>query len=91
MILVLANGVGGGLQVVATFIPIIASLYLFLSVVEDTGYMARAAFVMDRFMRSIGLPGKAFVPLIVGFGCNVPAVMATRPWRTSASASSPSS
>jgi len=76
--LVMADGVGGGLQVVATFIPIIASLYLFLSVVEDSGYMARAAFVMDRFMRSIGLPGKAFVPLIVGFGCNVPAVMATR-------------
>jgi ferrous iron transport protein B len=76
--LLLADGVGGGLRVVATFIPIIASLYLFLSVVEDTGYMARAAFVMDRFMRSIGLPGKAFVPLIVGFGCNVPAVMATR-------------
>jgi len=76
--LVLAEGIGGGLQVVATFIPIIASLYLFLSVVEDTGYMARAAFVMDRFMRSVGLPGKAFVPLIVGFGCNVPAVMATR-------------
>ncbi len=76
--LILAHGVGGGLRVVATFIPIIASLYLFLSVVEDTGYMARAAFVMDRLMRSIGLPGKAFVPLIVGFGCNVPAVMATR-------------
>lgn len=76
--LILADGVGGGLRVVATFIPIIASLYLFLSVVEDTGYMARAAFVMDRLMRSIGLPGKAFVPLIVGFGCNVPAVMATR-------------
>jgi ferrous iron transport protein B len=78
LMLVLADGIGGGLQVVATFIPIIASLYIFLSVVEDTGYMARAAFVMDRFMRSIGLPGKAFVPLIVGFGCNVPAVMATR-------------
>jgi len=74
----LADGVGGGLQVVATFIPIITSLYLFLSLLEDSGYMARAAFVMDRFMRSIGLPGKAFVPLIVGFGCNVPAVMATR-------------
>ena len=73
-----ANGVGGGLQVVATFIPIIAALYLFLSVVEDSGYMARAAFVMDRAMRAIGLPGKAFVPLIVGFGCNVPAIMATR-------------
>ncbi len=78
LVLVLADGIGGGLQIVSTFVPIIATLYLFLSVVEDTGYMARAAFVMDRFMRSIGLPGKAFVPLIVGFGCNVPAVMATR-------------
>ncbi|MBV2122195.1 MAG: Fe(2+) transporter permease subunit FeoB [Candidatus Thiodiazotropha sp. (ex Ctena orbiculata)] len=78
MVVLLANGAGGGVQVVATFIPIITALYLFLSVVEDSGYMARAAFVMDRFMRSIGLPGKAFVPMIVGFGCNVPAVMATR-------------
>ena len=75
---VLADGIGGGIQIVATFIPIITALYLFLSIIEDSGYMARAAFVMDRFMRSIGLPGKAFVPLIVGFGCNVPAVMATR-------------
>ena len=74
----IADGAGAGLQVVATFIPIIAALYLFLSVLEDSGYMARAAFVMDRFMRAIGLPGKAFVPLIVGFGCNVPAIMATR-------------
>jgi ferrous iron transport protein B len=78
VILILAHGLGGGLQVVATFIPIIACLYLFLSFLEDSGYMARAAFVMDRFMRAIGLPGKAFVPMIVGFGCNVPAVMATR-------------
>ena len=78
LVVLLADGAGGGLQVVATFIPIIACLYLFLSVLEDSGYMARAAFVMDRFMRAIGLPGKAFVPLIVGFGCNVPAVMATR-------------
>ena len=78
VILILAQGLGGGLQVVATFIPIIACLYLFLSFLEDSGYMARAAFVMDRFMRAIGLPGKAFVPMIVGFGCNVPAVMATR-------------
>ncbi len=75
---IVADGVGGGIQVVATFIPIITGLYLFLSALEDSGYMARAAFVMDRFMRSIGLPGKAFVPLIVGFGCNVPAIMATR-------------
>ncbi len=78
LVVLLADGAGGGVQVVATFIPIITALYLFLSVVEDSGYMARAAFVMDRFMRSIGLPGKAFVPMIVGFGCNVPAVMATR-------------
>lgn len=78
IILILAPGLGGGLQVVATFIPIITCLYLFLSFLEDSGYMARAAFVMDRFMRAIGLPGKAFVPMIVGFGCNVPAVMATR-------------
>ena len=75
---VVADGVGGGIQVVATFIPIIAFLYLFLSALEDSGYMARAAFVMDRAMRAIGLPGKSFVPLIVGFGCNVPAIMATR-------------
>ena len=74
----LANGVGGGIQTVATFIPIIGCLFLFLSALEDSGYMARAAFVMDRFMRTIGLPGKSFVPLIVGFGCNVPAIMAAR-------------
>jgi ferrous iron transport protein B len=74
----LADGVGAGIQVVATFIPIIGFLYLFLSFLEGSGYMARAAFVMDRFMRALGLPGKAFVPLIVGFGCNVPAIMAAR-------------
>ncbi|EIJ33574.1 Fe(2+) transporter permease subunit FeoB [Thiothrix nivea] len=74
----LANGIGGGIQTVATFIPVIGFLYLFLSFLEDSGYMARAAFVMDRFMRWVGLPGKSFVPLIVGFGCNVPAIMATR-------------
>lgn len=74
----LADGLGGGVQVVATFIPIIGFLYLFLSFLEGSGYMMRAAFVVDRFMRSLGLPGKAFVPLIVGFGCNVPAIMATR-------------
>mgnify|MGYP002700192133 CR=1 FL=1 len=74
----LADGLGGGIQVVATFIPIIATLYFCLSILEDSGYMARAAFVMDRFMRKVGLPGKAFVPLIVGFGCNVPSIMAAR-------------
>jgi len=76
--LLLSKGIGGGAQVVATFIPVIGSLFLFLSVLEDSGYMARATFVMDRLMRWIGLPGKSFVPLIVGFGCNVPAIMATR-------------
>lgn len=74
----LADGLGGGIQIVATFIPIIGFLYLFLSALEDSGYMARAAFLTDRFMRAVGLPGKAFVPLIVGFGCNVPAIMAAR-------------
>lgn len=74
----LAQGIGGGIQVILTFVPVIGFLYLFLSMLEDSGYMARAAFVMDRFMRWVGLPGKSFVPLIVGFGCNVPAVMATR-------------
>ena len=73
-----ANGIGGGIQVVATFIPIIGALFLFLTVLEESGYMARAAFVMDHFMRKLGISGKAFVPLIVGFGCNVPGIMATR-------------
>ena len=74
----IADGIGGGIQVVATFIPVIGGLYLFLAFLEDSGYMARAAFVMDRFLGKIGLSGRAFVPLIIGFGCNVPAVMATR-------------
>ena len=74
----ITNGLGGGVQVVATFIPIVGFLFMFLSVLEDSGYMSRAAFVMDRFMLMIGLPGKSFVPMIVGFGCNVPAIMATR-------------
>ena len=75
---VLANGLGGGLQIVATFIPIITTLFLFLSVVEDTGYMARAAFVMDRVMQKVGLHGKSFLPMVVGFGCSVPGLYATR-------------
>ena len=78
VITLLAQGVGGGITLVATFIPVIGFLYLSLSLLEDSGYMSRAAFVVDRLMSGIGLPGNAFVPLIVGFGCNVPAVMATR-------------
>lgn len=74
----LADGVGGGIQTTATFIPQIGLLFVFLSVLEDSGYLARAAFVMDRLMRWIGLPGKSFVPMLVGFGCNIPAIMATR-------------
>ncbi len=75
---ILAGGLGGGIQTIATFIPPIGFMFLFLSFLEDSGYMARAAFVMDRFMRFIGLPGKSFIPMLVGFGCNVPAIMATR-------------
>ncbi|EDP58429.1 Fe(2+) transporter permease subunit FeoB [Vibrio sp. AND4] len=78
LVTVLADGIGGGIQTVATFIPVIACLYLFLAVLESSGYMARAAFVLDKVMQKIGLPGKAFVPLVLGFGCNVPSIMATR-------------
>jgi len=74
----LANGVGSGIQTVLTFIPVIACLYLFLALLESSGYLARAAFVIDKAMQFIGLPGKSFVPMIVGFGCTVPAVMAAR-------------
>jgi len=75
---VLSNGVGGGIQTVATFVPVIAAMFLCLSFLEDSGYLARAAMVVDRGMRVIGLPGKAFVPMLIGFGCNVPAIMGTR-------------
>lgn len=78
IISLLAGGLGGGIQTVATFIPPIFFIFLCLSFLEDSGYMARAAFVMDRLLRMVGLPGKAFIPMLVGFGCNVPAIMATR-------------
>jgi ferrous iron transport protein B len=78
LIIFIADGVGGGVQLVSTFIPIIGCMFLFLSFLEDSGYLGRAAFIIDRLMKSIGLPGKSFVPLIVGFGCNVPSVMASR-------------
>lgn len=76
--LFLAQGVGGGINTVLPLVPQIGLMYLFLSFMEDSGYMARAAFVVDRLMQSLGLPGKSFVPLIVGFGCNVPSVMGAR-------------
>lgn len=72
------EGIGSGLQTVATFIPVIVCLFIGLSLLEASGYLARAAFVVDSVMQKIGLPGKAFVPLIVGFGCTVPAVMSAR-------------
>ncbi|MFW5808793.1 MAG: ferrous iron transport protein B, partial [Spirochaetota bacterium] len=78
VVTVLADGIGTGLQTVATFVPIIFFMFFMLAILEDSGYMARASFVMDRFMRILGLPGKAFVPMIVGFGCTVPAIMGTR-------------
>ncbi|MFS1439196.1 Fe(2+) transporter permease subunit FeoB [Shewanella sp. 10N.286.48.A6] len=78
LVTIIAGGIGQGIQTVATFIPVIAALFLALSVLEASGYMSRAAFVVDGLMRRIGLPGKAFVPMIVGFGCSVPAIMATR-------------
>jgi len=77
-VLIIFEGVGSGIQTVATFIPVIACLFIGLSLLENSGYLARAAFVVDSLMQKIGLPGKAFVPLIVGFGCTVPAVMSAR-------------
>lgn len=74
----LAQGIGGGINTVLPLVPQIGMMYLFLSFLEDSGYMARAAFVVDRMMQALGLPGKSFVPLIVGFGCNVPSVMGAR-------------
>ena len=72
------DGLIGGVGMVLTFAPLMALMFLCLAVLEDSGYMARAAVVADRVMRAMGLPGKAFIPLIVGFGCNVPAISATR-------------
>jgi len=74
----LAEGVLGGAGIVVTFIPILAVFYAALGFLEDSGYLARAAYVMDRFMHFMGLHGKSFLPLFLGFGCNVPAVMGTR-------------
>ena len=74
----LVDGVIGGVGSVIVFLPQILILYFFISLMEDSGYMARAAFIMDRLMHHMGLHGKSFIPLIMGFGCNVPAVMATR-------------
>lgn len=74
----LIDGILGGVGGVIVFLPNILILYLFISFMEDSGYMARAAFIMDKIMHKIGLHGKSFIPLVMGFGCNVPAIMATR-------------
>lgn len=74
----IVEGIIGGVGGVIVFLPNIVILYLFISFMEDSGYMARAAFIMDKLMHKIGLHGKSFIPLIMGFGCNVPAIMATR-------------
>jgi len=74
----LVDGVIAGVGGVLVFIPIILILFFFISLMEDTGYMARAAFIMDRVMHSLGLHGKSFLPMLIGFGCTVPAIMATR-------------
>lgn len=74
----LVNGIIGGVGGVIVFLPNILILFFFISLMEDTGYMARASFIMDKLMHKIGLHGKSFIPLVMGFGCNVPAIMATR-------------
>ena len=74
----IVDGIIGGVGAVIVFLPQILILYFFISLMEDSGYMARAAFIMDRLMHGMGLHGKSFIPLVMGFGCNVPAVMATR-------------
>ena len=74
----LIEGIIGGVGAVLVFVPLIMTLYFFLGILEDTGYMARAAYVMDGVMRALGLHGKTFISMIVGFGCNVPGIMATR-------------
>ena len=74
----LANGIIGGVGNVLVFFPNILILFFFISILEDTGYMARAAFIMDKLMHKIGLHGQSFIPLVIGFGCNVPAILATR-------------
>lgn len=74
----MVDGILGGVGGVLVFLPNILILFFFISIMEDTGYMARAAFIMDKIMHKIGLHGKSFIPLIMGFGCNVPAIMATR-------------
>ena len=75
---IIVHGVGRGLNVTLTFIPVLMSMFFFLAVLENSGYIARASFVVSNFMNSLGLPAKSFIPMIIGFGCNVPAVASTK-------------
>jgi ferrous iron transport protein B len=75
---IVSDGIGGSIKAISAFIPTIFLLFCFLSVLEKSGYMARAVVIVDKFMSYLGLPGKAFVPMLIGFGCNVPAIMAAR-------------
>jgi ferrous iron transport protein B len=78
LFIILTAGLGKGINTTLTFIPVLTMMFIFLAILEGSGYMVRAGFVIDRVMTAIGLPGKSFVPLLVGFGCNVPAIMAAR-------------
>ncbi len=78
LVTAIAGGLGGGLHLVISFIPPIGLTFLFLALLEDSGYMARAAYVMDRLTRRVGLPGNSLLPMVIGFGCNVPAIMGSR-------------
>ena len=71
------DGICGGVGSVLSLLPTIVTMFFFLSILEDTGYIARVAFVMDRLLRKIGLSGRSIVPMLIGFGCSVPAIMAT--------------
>jgi ferrous iron transport protein B len=78
LIFLLADSVGAAISLVLQFVPVIGALYLLLSILEETGYISRAAFLLDRFMSVIAMSGKSFLPLVTGFGCNVPSIVATR-------------
>ena len=80
--LFIIDGLFGGVGAVLEFIPLIMVMYMMFGILEDSGYMARAAYIMDRSMRALGLHGKTFISMIIGTGCNVPGVMSAEPWRT---------
>lgn len=81
-IAILTSGLGRGINTTITFIPVLTMMFFTLAILESSGYMARAGFVVDKLMRAVGLPGKSFVPMLIGFGCNVPAIMAARTLET---------